>query len=98
MRLPLRESWRLRAIERELRRSEPHLAGMLAVFAGIHAGEAIADNDQLNWRVTEAAAVPGRLAGLRAGARRRLGRIARALFVMPGEAVGPTQSMRSPGQ
>lgn len=41
MRVPHRESWRLRGIERELRRTEPHLAGMLAIFGRLTAGEAI---------------------------------------------------------
>jgi hypothetical protein len=34
MRLSLRESWRLRAIECDLCQSQPDLAGMLAVFVG----------------------------------------------------------------
>lgn len=41
MRVPYRESWRLSAIERELRRTEPHLASMLAIFARLNAGQAI---------------------------------------------------------
>jgi hypothetical protein len=53
MRIPLRESWRLRAIEHGLSRSEPHLAGMLAIFAKLNAGEVIISREQArrpgNW-------------------------------------------------
>jgi hypothetical protein len=42
MKVSFRESWRLRRIEARLRRSDPHLAGMLAIFARLSAGEAIA--------------------------------------------------------
>jgi hypothetical protein len=96
MRLSLRESWRLRAIERDLRRSQPDLAGMLAVFAGIHAGEAIVRRDQAGRRDNGVVVVPGQAGGWCARARRRLGRIARALFVAPADAVGLTPPMRSP--
>jgi len=53
MRLPLRQSWRLRGIERELVRSAPHLGAMLAIFARLTAGEAVTGREQLsppgNW-------------------------------------------------
>jgi hypothetical protein len=98
MRLSLRESWRLRAIERELCRSQPDLAGMLAVFASIHAGEAVGLHDQAGRPDDGVVVERGQAGGLCAGARRRLGRIVRALFVTPAEAVGLTQPMRSPGR
>jgi hypothetical protein len=69
---------------------------MLADFASIHAGEAIVRRDQADRRVDGVMAVQGRAGGLRARARRRLGRIVWALFVTPAEAVGLTQPMRSP--
>lgn len=47
MRVPYRESWRLRGIERELRRTEPHLAAMLAVFARLNAGEAMLSTERI---------------------------------------------------
>jgi hypothetical protein len=46
MRLPFRQFWQLRDIERRLRRSEPHMAAMLAIFARLNAGEAIISREQ----------------------------------------------------
>lgn len=37
MEINIREQWRLRRLERELHRTEPHLAGMLAVFGRLTA-------------------------------------------------------------
>jgi hypothetical protein len=82
MRLPLRHSWQLRRIERGLRRSEPHLAAMLTIFARLSAGEPATGCEQLPGSVgrlrmiltavagavTTMAVVTGR--ALRAGASR----------------------------
>lgn len=71
MRLPFREVWRLRRIECRLRRSEPHLAAMLAIFARLNAAEAIISREQARpsgiraWRVL--AVLAGTMAGLLAG-------------------------------
>ena len=46
MRLPFRHFRQLRGIERGLRRSEPHMAAMLAIFARLNAGEAITSIEQ----------------------------------------------------
>ena len=65
-------SWRLRAIERGLRRSEPHLAAMLAIFAKLNAGEAIISREQAhqpcNWAGLLLAAPAAAVSGLIAGA------------------------------
>ena len=45
---PFRQFWQLRAIERGLRRSAPHTAAMLAIFARLTAGEAIASREQVH--------------------------------------------------
>jgi hypothetical protein len=46
MRLSFRQWWRLRRIQRRLRRSEPHMAAMLAIFTRLTAGEAIISREQ----------------------------------------------------
>ncbi len=46
MRLPGRRRWILWRLERGLRRSDPHLAAMLAIFARLAAGEAITSIEQ----------------------------------------------------
>lgn len=54
MSLPYRQQWRLRHINRALRRSDPHLAAMLAIFTRLTAGEKIRDAEQLRfpaWRL-----------------------------------------------
>jgi hypothetical protein len=61
MRIPYRQHWLLRRTNRRLRRSDPHLAAMLAIFARLYAAETIMSQEQ--------AARPGarawrRLAGL----------------------------------
>lgn len=71
MRLPFRQVRHLRRIERGLRRSEPHLAAMLAIFARLNAAEAIVSREQAcpsgirAWRVL--AVLAGTIAGLLAG-------------------------------
>lgn len=44
--IPYRRRWTLWRTERRLRRSAPHLAAMLAIFARLTAGEAIASREQ----------------------------------------------------
>jgi len=46
MRLPFRQFWQLRGIERRLCASEPHMAAMLTIFARLNAGEAIISHEQ----------------------------------------------------
>lgn len=65
MSFPFRRRWLLRCMTRNLRMSDPHLAVMLAIFARLTAGEAIASKEQ--------AASPG------AWARRGLARLCRAI-------------------
>ena len=113
MRLRFRESWQLHVIERGLRRSEPHLADMLADFASVSARAAITSREQTtrsgNWAAglalaLQAGATSGLLTsarwipGLCARGRRRASRIVRALLVTPSAAVGLTQPTRSPGR
>ena len=54
MTIPGCRPWVLWRMERGLRRSDPHLAAMLAIFARLTAGEAIASTEQKNaarrWR------------------------------------------------
>lgn len=44
--------WRLRRMDRWMSRSDPHLAAMLAIFARLTAGEAIASIEQAGFRRT----------------------------------------------
>ena len=46
MQFPYRRQWPLRRMSRDLRRSDPHLAAMLAIFARLTAGEAITSEEQ----------------------------------------------------
>jgi hypothetical protein len=46
VRIPYRERWLLRGVDRRLCRSDPHLATMLAIFARLNAGEAITGQEQ----------------------------------------------------
>ena len=48
MTIPGRRRWVLWRLECGLRRSDPHLAVMLAIFATLAAGEAITSNEQRN--------------------------------------------------
>lgn len=45
MQFPYRRQWLLRRISRGLRRSDPHLTAMLAIFARLTAGEAITSEE-----------------------------------------------------
>lgn len=47
MRIPYRQHWLLRRVNRNLRRSDPHLAAMLAIFARLNAGETITSREQV---------------------------------------------------
>jgi len=46
MRIPYQQYWALRRLNRSLCRSDPHLAAMLAIFARLTVGEAIASREQ----------------------------------------------------
>jgi hypothetical protein len=46
MRIPYRQHWLLRRMNRSLCRSDPHLAAMLAIFARLNAGEVISSREQ----------------------------------------------------
>lgn len=46
VRIPYRRHWLLRTMNRSLRRSHPHLAAMLAIFARLNVGEAITSVEQ----------------------------------------------------
>jgi hypothetical protein len=46
MQFPYRPQWLLRRMSRDLRRSDPHLTAMLAIFARLTAGEAITGEEQ----------------------------------------------------
>jgi hypothetical protein len=48
------QRWRLRRMDRWISRSDPHLAAMLAIFARLSAGEAIASIEQAGFRHTRA--------------------------------------------
>lgn len=79
MRIPYRQHWLLQRMNRRLRRSDPHLAALLAIFARLYAGEAIVSEQATSpaarlWRrlivlgVMVACAAAGVIAGLaRAG-------------------------------
>jgi hypothetical protein len=44
------QHWRLRRMDRWMRRSDPHLAAMLAIFARLTAGEAMPGIEQAGFR------------------------------------------------
>lgn len=73
MKIPFRQSWRLRGIERRLRRSEPHLTVMLAIFARLADGEAIISREQAprfgHWVRPVLAVLAGVIAGFAAAWR-----------------------------
>lgn len=46
MRIPYRQHWLLRRVNRSLCRSDPQLAAMLAIFARLNAGEVITSREQ----------------------------------------------------
>jgi hypothetical protein len=87
MTIPYRQQWVLRRIGRRLRRSDPHMAAMLAIFARLYVGEVILSAEQtgrhpvrraLAWLTSTAAAgarwVFRRVASACAAVRWRLGR------------------------
>lgn len=54
MSLPYRQQWRLSRIDHALRRSDPHLAAMLAIFTRLTAGEKVLAVERLRapaWRL-----------------------------------------------
>jgi hypothetical protein len=83
MRLPFRQSWRLRAIERGLRESDPHLAAMLTIFAKLSAGEIALGIEQVhrhraaNWMRPVLAALAAAVRYLAAAMGWTLGQAAR---------------------
>jgi hypothetical protein len=87
MKLHSRATSRLRAIERELRQSEPPLAEMLTGFAALNEGADICSPEQ-----------PHRSAGLCVLARRQLSRMAHALVVSSAAAVGFAEPVQTPEQ
>lgn len=76
-----RQFRQLRAIERQLRRSDPRMAAMLAIFARLNAGEAITSREQERPAAIGVrrvlAALAGAIAGLAASASWASSRIAR---------------------
>lgn len=62
-----RQFRQLRAIERQLRRSDPRLAAMLAIFARLNAGEAIISREQERPAAIQVRRVLAVLAGAIAG-------------------------------
>lgn len=50
MNVPWRQRWLLRRIDHGLRRSDPHMAAMLAIFARLYACEAIVSSEQTGLR------------------------------------------------
>lgn len=79
MRLPFRQFWQLRGIERRLCQSESHMAAMLAIFARLNDGEAIISREQARLADGRARRVLARLAdviaGLAAASRRLFRRV-----------------------
>jgi hypothetical protein len=63
-----RQFRQLLGIERELRRSEPHMAAMLAIFARLYAGEVIIGREQERPAAIRKRRVIAVLAGVIAGA------------------------------
>ena len=90
MTIPYRQHWLLRRTERTLRRSDPHLAAMLAIFARLCAAETIASCEQVRPPDTRArrclawlrSVVAGIVASLVACARWLMHRIAIGCIVM----------------
>lgn len=64
--MPCRRWWLLRRTDYGLRRSDPHLAVMLAIFARLYAGEAITSREHAH-RDTRARRALARLADMMAG-------------------------------
>lgn len=79
MRPSFRQFRQLRDIERELCRSDPHLAAMLAIFARLTAGEPVISREQARPAAVHVrrvlAALAGAIAGVAAAARWVSGRM-----------------------
>jgi hypothetical protein len=65
--IPGRRRWVLWRLERGLRRSDPHLAAMLAIFARLTVGEAIASREQRRAACHKARQEPVKRGGLLRG-------------------------------
>lgn len=61
MKIPYRQQWLLRCMDRRLCRSDPHMAAVLGIFARLNAGEAITSGQQAypDTRVRRRLAWPG---------------------------------------
>jgi hypothetical protein len=85
MSLPYRQQWQLRQIDRALRRSDPHLAAMLAIFTRLAAGEKFLAAERLRgpaWRLL--ARLLGGVLVFGAWAVRGMGRAARRMVAAAG--------------
>ena len=85
MSLPYRQQWQLRQIDHALRRSDPHLAAMLAIFTRLTAGEQFLAGKRLRapaWRLL--ARVLGGVVLFGVWAARRMGRAARRMAAAAG--------------
>lgn len=87
MRIPRRDGRHLRAIARDLRRADPHLAAMLAIFSRLTSGEALPLIERVAtpasralWLVLAAATAIGGLAKRVTLAAGRAGRLAPRRF------------------
>jgi hypothetical protein len=91
MRSPYRESWRLRGIERELRRTEPHLVAMLAIFARLNAGEAMLSAERVRrpgaWVRLVPALLMGAITALAMAANWVSGRVVRLCVALRRRAI-----------
>ncbi len=102
MRITYREHWLLRRMDGGLRRSDPHLAVMLAIFARLNAGEVITSGEQgppgtcirhgLTWLRS---AVAGVVACLTACGRRVFRRAASACAAVRWRFAGSARATRS---
>jgi hypothetical protein len=77
MQIPYRQRRRLRRIEHTLRRSDPRLAMMLAIFTELHASDALASPEQRARAHGMAACLLGAAAWLMAGLSACAGALAR---------------------
>jgi hypothetical protein len=104
MRIPYRQQWLLRRTNRRLRRSDPHLAAMLGIFARLYAGEAIISREQAAspaarlWRrlIRLAVMVACTAAGVIACTRRTARRTARAWATICRQISKMTHTLLSP--
>lgn len=102
MRIPCRQHWLLRRMERRLCRSDPHLAAMLAMFTRLTVGEATTSTEQAHPenRVQRGlawlwAAITGLGVGLADGVSRVLRRIATTCAVVRGRLSGGARAVPS---